>query len=151
MEAQKASVAVTEGKVLGRVVGRNESRCEPERVQAIMEFAPLADPSQIRQFLGSTNWIRWFLPAWYPSAAKILADYLKPGKAKPKEGFGSEKGTTEGDKAVKAIELMAKNSIENSVMDEAAAIDGTRPLEVTADSCGYGCGATCLQLSLIHI
>ena len=25
--------------------------------------------------VGSTNWIRWFLPAWYPSASKILTDY----------------------------------------------------------------------------
>ena len=32
-------------------------------------------------------------------------------------------------------------------MDVAGAIDGSRPLETIADSCGYGWGSTCLQMS----
>ena len=43
-------------------------------------------------------------------------------------------GSTEGDKAVQAIKLMCARLIELSVMDEAAAIDGSRPLEQIADS-----------------
>ena len=72
---------------------------------------------------------------------------MKPGSEIPALGFGHEKGVSNGDKAVKAIKAMAKHHIENAVMDEAAAIDGSRPLEMVADSCGYGWGATCLQMT----
>ena len=96
----KAFTGVTEGKVLGRVVNRKGSTCEPERLQAIVDFAPLENPNHIRQFLGCTNWIRWFLPAWYPVAARTLTEFLKPGKDIPRNGFGFKGGTTDGDKAV---------------------------------------------------
>ena len=56
-------------------------------------------------------------------------------------------GQTTGDKAVKAIKLMAKHSIETSVMDEAGAIDGSRPLEQMADACGYAWGSTNVQMT----
>jgi len=42
---------------------------------------------------------------------------------------------------------MGKNSIETAVLDVASAVDGSRPLETVADSCGYGWGATCHQMS----
>ena len=42
---------------------------------------------------------------------------------------------------------MAKHCIEISVLDEAAAIDGSRPLEQIADACGYAWGSTNLQMS----
>ena len=95
----KASIAVTTGKVLGRIVSRTGATCEPERVNAIVDFAPLENPNHIRQFLGCTNWIRWFLPAAYPTAAKTLTEYLKPGKEIQKGGFGQKDGKHEGDKA----------------------------------------------------
>ena len=89
-------------------------------------------------FLGCTNWIRWFLPAYYPFAAGLLTAYLKPSAEIPKAGFGAKGGTAKGDKAVQLIKCMCKHHIENAVMDEVGAIDGTRPLEMVADSCGYG-------------
>ena len=42
---------------------------------------------------------------------------------------------------------MAVHSIETAVFDEAAAIDGSRPLEQVADACGYAWGSTCLQMT----
>ena len=145
--SSKAVIGVTEGKVLGRVVSRTGSKCEPERVQAIKDFAPLENPNHIRQFLGSTNWIRWFLPAWYPAVARILTDFLRPGKVFPKLGFGHKDGVSDGDKAVRAIKKMVENHIENAVLDEVGAINGSRPLDMTSDACGYGWGATSLQIS----
>lgn len=48
---------------------------------------------------------------------------------------------------MKAIKIICKYCIEIAVMDEASAIDGTRPLEQVADACGYAWGATCLQMT----
>ena len=43
---------------------------------------------------------------------------------------------------------MAKHHIENAAIDEVGAITGGQPLEMVADSCGFGWGATCLQMSV---
>ena len=45
------------------------------------------------------------------------------------------------------IKLLCKNAIQISVMDEAAAIDGSRPLEQVADACGYAWGSTNVQMT----
>ena len=55
----KASIAVISGKVLGRIVSRTGATCEPERVNAIVDFAPLENPNHTRQFFGYTNWVRF--------------------------------------------------------------------------------------------
>ena len=52
---------------------------------------------------------------------------MKPSAVFPAAGLGAENGSTEGDKAVKAIKAMAVNCIERAVLDEAGAIDGSRP------------------------
>ena len=70
---------------------------------------------------------------------------MKPQAEFPPAGLGP--GTGRGDKAVQVIKLMCKRSIETAVLDVAAAIDGSRPLETVADSCGYGWGSTSLQMS----
>ena len=87
------------------------------------------------------------LPSSYPVAAGVLTKYLKPSAEIPKAGFGAKGGETEGDKAVVLIKQMCKHHIENPLLDEVGAIDGSRPLEMVADSCGYGWGATCLQMT----
>ena len=72
---------------------------------------------------------------------------MKPGAVFPPLGLGHEKGTTEGDKAVKAIKAMAVNCIDRATLDEAGAIDGSRLLEQVADACGYAWGSTNLQMT----
>ena len=54
---------------------------------------------------------------------------------------------TPGCKAVKCIKLLCKKAIHLSVMDEASAIDGSRPLEQVADACGYAWGSTNVQMT----
>ena len=61
---------------------------------------------------------------------------MKPTAVFPEQGLGGS-GNAQGDRAVKAIKMMAVHSIETAVFDEAAAINGSRPLEQRADSCGY--------------
>ena len=84
--------------------------------------------------------------AEYAQAAKILGEYQKPGAEFPTEGLGY--GATEGCKAVRAIKIMAKHYIELAVLDEAAAVDGSRPLEQVADSSGIAWGAACTSGAL---
>ena len=93
-----------------------------------MEFAPLKDVSQVRQFVGSSNWVRRYLLPCYAAAVKILGEYMKPGAEFPKEGLGAAKPPTKGCKAVQCIKLLCKHAIQLSVLDEASAIDGSRPI-----------------------
>ena len=141
----KADVLVTGGKLLGNWVDRKGSRPDKERVAAVVDFAPLREKLHIQQFLGCTNWLRWYLPQEYAHVAKLLGEFQKPGAVFPPAGLGP--GTTPGDKAVQAIKLMAKRHIELSVLDEAAAIDGSRPLEQIADSAGKAWGGCCVQMT----
>lgn len=85
--------------------------------------------------------------SYYPFAVKILGAYLKPKAVFPLVGLGHKDDNSEGSKAVVAIKIMCIHNIQISVMDEAAAIDGSRPLEQVADACGYAWGSTNLQMS----
>ena len=142
---QKAVVAVTVGKLLGHVVGRFGKGPDPERIEAIQNFAPLLNDTHIKQFLGSTNWIRQYMIPLYTTCVKILGEYMKEGAVFPEGGLGT--ADTKGCKAVKCIKHMAKFHIETAVMDEAAAIDGSRPLEQVADASGYAWGGSVFQMS----
>ena len=110
-----------------------------------MKFAPLHDVSQVRQFVGSTNWVRRYLLPCYATAVKILGEYMKPGAVFPPCGLGA--GDTTGCKAVKVMKLLCQHAIHLSSMDEASAIDGSRPLEQIADACGIAWGSTNVQMT----
>ena len=95
----KADLVTQKGSLLGHKVSREGSSHEEERTQAINDFAPLKDVTQLRQFVGSTNWVRRYLLPSYATAVKILGEYMKPGAVFPKEGLGAS--NTSGCKAVK--------------------------------------------------
>ena len=141
----KAKVLVASGKLLGRIVSRDGTSADDERSQAVRDFAPLRTKQQVQQFAGSTNWLRQHMSVEYAQALKVLGEFLKPGAEFPTAGLGV--GNEPGDKAVKAIKIMASNLIRLSVLDEAAAMDGSRPLEQIADSSGIAWGGTCLQMT----
>ena len=130
----KASVVVTEGSLLGHHVGREGSSHESSKTDAIWKFAPLNNATEVRQFVGSTKWVRRYLLPCYATAVKILGDYMKPGAWFPDHGLGA--GDTNGCRAVKVIEILCRHAIQLSTLDEASAIDGSRPLEQIADACG---------------
>jgi hypothetical protein len=144
--AEKAQVLVQQGKLLGHEVGRFGSRPDGERVKAIVDFAPLKEKLHIQQFLGCTNWLRWYLPKEYAGAAKVLGEYQKVGAEFPPVSLGGG-GGCRGDVAVKVIKKMVACHIELSVLDEAAAIDGSRPLANIGDSCGMAWGGCSAQMT----
>ena len=141
----KAKVLVASGSLLGRIVGRDGVTGDEERAQAVRDFAPLKSKQHVQQFAGCTNWLRPHMREEYAQALKVLGEYMKPGAEFPPEGLGP--GTSPGDKAVRAIKIMAAQMIKLAVLDEAAAIDGTRPFEQIADSSGIAWGGTSLQMS----
>ena len=141
----KAFMVAIEGSLLGHHVSREGSSHQAEKTDAIRKFSPLHDVSQVRQFVGSTNWVRRYLLPCYATAVKILGEYMKPGAVYPPCGLGA--GDTEGCKAVKVIKLLCVHAIHLSTLDEASAIDGSRPLEQIADACGIAWGSTNVQMT----
>jgi hypothetical protein len=70
---------------------------------------------------------------------------MKPGKEFPALGLGT--GDTPGCEAVKCMKILCKHAIHLSILDEASAIDGSRPLEQVADACGIAWGSTNVQMT----
>ena len=140
----KAQLLVIKGNLLGHVVSRTGLEADGSRVEAIWKFPPLKEKLYIQQFLGSTNWLRQYLDKAYSTCVKKLGKYMKPGAVFPPGGLGE--GEDEGSKAVRAIKVMCRDRMQLEVLDEAAAIDGSRPLEQIADCSGYGYGGTGLQM-----
>ena len=52
---EKAFTIVQGGSLLGHKVGRNGSSHEEAKTQAIADFAPPTNATEVRQFVGSTN------------------------------------------------------------------------------------------------
>ena len=98
----KALVLVSRAGLLGHQVGRTGSDHEPEKTQAIDDVAPLAEQTQIRQFIGSTNWVRRHWPPYYAAAAKILGEYMRPGVRLGPPGLGAYDPPTPGCKSSKS-------------------------------------------------
>ena len=70
---------------------------------------------------------------------------MKPAAVFPAGGLGTS--NTAGCKAVKCIKLLCKHAIHLSTLDEASAIDGSRPLEQIADACDIAWGSTNVQMT----
>ena len=118
---------------------------DEERCQAVVDFPPLREKLHIQQFLGCANWLRGYLPAEYGHAAKVLGQWQKPGAEFPEGGLGA--GATAGCKAFKAIKQMMQRHICLASFDEAAAADGSCPLEQIADASGIAVGGSVLQMT----
>ncbi len=93
-----------QGELLGDFVGRNGRWPNGERVQAIQDFPVIYDKTQLQQFLGCTNWVRWYLVHVSPLMVKMIRHFLKPSAVFPKEGLGG--ANTEADRVVGAIKAL---------------------------------------------
>ena len=100
----KASILVSEGNLLGRVVGRDGVSGDVDRAEAVRKFAPMKEVKHLQQFWGCTNWLRPHLPVECVRAVKVLSPFMREGAVFPPEGLGV--GTTDADKAVQASKLL---------------------------------------------
>ena len=139
----KAEVAVAEGKLLGHKIGRSGSSPDEERCQAVVDFPRLREKLHIQQFLGCANWLRGYLPAEYGHAAKVLGQWQKRGA----EFLGFRRHCGVQGLQVKAIKQMMQRHICLASFDEAAAADGSCPLEQIADASGIAVGGSVLQMT----
>ena len=141
----KANLVAEKGELLGDWVGRQGRWPSGDRIQAIRDFPVIYERQQLQQFLGCTNWVRWYMTDRYPRLVKMIGKFLKPDVPLPADGLGG--GNTVEDKVIKAIKRCAEYYIQIAVLDEAAAMDGTRPLENLADCSGIAWGGSSYQMN----
>ncbi len=76
-----------------------------------------------------------YMMATHGTLCNFSGAVLAPWRRVPSpQGIGA--GGEVGDRVFKDVEIMARHYIHFAVMDEAAAMDGTRPLEQLADRRG---------------
>ena len=114
----KANLVAEKGELLGDWVGRQGRWPSGERIQAIRDFPVIYERQQLQQFLGCTNWVRWYMTDRYPKLVKMIGKFLKADVPLPEKGLGG--GDTVEDKVIKAIKRCAEYFIQIAVLDEAA-------------------------------
>ena len=62
---------------MGDWVGRQGRWPNGARVQAIRDFSPIKQKVELQQFLGCTNWVRYYLAHFYPALVKMIGKYLR--------------------------------------------------------------------------
>ena len=72
----KAQILETRIKLLGEFIDREGQSSTEEHTRAITQWPPIAEIGQLRQFLGSVNWVRGHLPAESSQALKPVSPYL---------------------------------------------------------------------------
>ena len=73
----KANLVAEKGELLGDWVGRQGRWPSGERIQAIRDFPVIYERQQLQQFLGCTNWVRWYMTDRYPKLVKMIGKFLK--------------------------------------------------------------------------
>ena len=133
---KKANLYRIRVQFVGSIVDRKGVEPLPHHTAAIRDFPQILDVTALRRFIGTVNWVSLHLSSEYGAASKNLTKYMG------KTPFPLD------DKALKAIDIikdLACKCIGLAVLDEAAALDGSRPLEMVADCSKLGWGATLYQ------
>ena len=77
--ASKALVLETKIRLLGEHIDRHGRSSTEEHTKSVTEWPAILEVGQLRQFLGTVNWVRSYLPAPFSQALKSVSQYL--GKA----------------------------------------------------------------------
>ena len=72
----KAQILETRIKLLGEFIDREGRSSTKEHTRAITQWPPITEIGQLRQFLGTVNWVRGHLPAEFSQALKPVSPYL---------------------------------------------------------------------------
>jgi len=136
--AGKAVILEVRIKLLGEYLDRYGRSSTEEHTKAITGWPPILEIGQLRQFLGTVNWVRSHLPAPFAQALKPVTPFL--GKAE----WPLNKEALAG---IEAMKRMVAASIRLDVLDEVGMLSGLRPQEQIADSSIVGWGGTIYQMS----
>jgi len=76
LKSEKCKFKKPEIEYLGVIVGQNSLRMDPKKLQSVAEWAPPKNSTEVRQFLGFTEYYRYFIPN-YSKIARPLLDLTK--------------------------------------------------------------------------
>jgi hypothetical protein len=80
LKPEKCAFKQTEIDYLGVIVGNNQLRMDPGKLQGVADWQPPKTPTDIRKFLGFTGYYRYFIPN-YSRIARPLLDLTKKSVA----------------------------------------------------------------------
>ncbi|KAL3534954.1 hypothetical protein ACH5RR_003415 [Cinchona calisaya] len=80
VKKEKCAFAEQEVPFLGHIVGEGQIRIDVSKIQAIVEWKPPTKVTELRSFLGLTNYYRKFVRS-YSNITTPLTELLKKGKA----------------------------------------------------------------------
>ena len=148
---------------LGLVVGCGCVRADPAKVSAIAVWPRPSREEDVERFLATMVFLRDHLSPRCSEIAKPLRDVLKQLQADRKAGKKKGKAkyrplgraapdenwapfwTDACEEAFLALKRLAIAAIEIQVPDYEGAMDGTNPLHLWPDACGFGIGAGLFQ------
>ena len=129
---EKCSLNKPEVKFLGHLVGREGLRVDPAKVKAVQEWPEPKDVTQVRQFLGLTNYFRKFIKG-YATVAAPLTELTK------KDCDMRSAWTDVHAAAFKAL----KDALSTAPV--LVIPDFTKPFELISDASLLGTGGVLLQ------
>ena len=129
---EKCTFNLHEVKFLGHIVGRGGLRVDPKKVEVVKDWPTPKDATEIRQFLGLTNYFRKFIKD-YSSIAAPLMDLTR------KDTDIKTAWSTLHDEAF----LQLKQALTTAPL--LALPDFTQPFELVSDASLRGTGAILLQ------
>jgi hypothetical protein len=126
----KCSFFQTEAHFLGHVVSNNGTHVDPNKIQAIQDWAEPQSAQDLRSFLGLANYFKKFIAGFSAIAAPLIE------LTSPKTTY------TFSAPARKAFTALKHALTHAPVL---AFPDDSTPYELVSDASGFACGAVLLQ------
>ena len=128
----KCSFNLPEVKFLGHIVGRDGLKVDPGKIEVVKDWPRPKDATQVRQFVGLTNYFRKFIKD-YSTVAAPLMDLTKKN---------TDFATEWTDVHTKAFEELKTALTSSPVL---ILPDFNKPFELVSDASLLGTGAVLLQ------
>ena len=129
---EKCTFNTQEVKFLGHIVGRGGLKVDPRKVAVVKDWPTPKDATEIRQFLGLTNYFRKFIKDYSSTAAPLMDLTRKDVDVKSEWNSLHDTAFTELKDALTSAPLLVLP-------------DFTQPFELVSDASLRGTGAVLLQ------
>ena len=130
LNRDKCSFKQSQLSFMGHVIGRDGTKPDPEKIQAILDFKPPNNVTETRQLLGMVQYLGQFLPN-FSNVTRPLNDLLKSDRAWT-WGPSQETAFAEVKHMITTAPVLAYYELG-------------RPTLVSADASSYGIGGSIMQ------